>query len=92
MDPKKYYTNQNHIKDLYTLLYYVHNGLISQGEQSVEKYKPDSEDNLYNAELILNLPLSLEQNYRDSRYDSNLSTSDFDKTLENINNSKENLD
>lgn len=31
MNPKKYYTNQNHIKELYTLLYCVHNGLISQG-------------------------------------------------------------
>jgi lipopolysaccharide cholinephosphotransferase len=31
MDPKKYYTNQNHIKELYTLLYFVHNALISNG-------------------------------------------------------------
>ncbi len=31
MDSKKYYTNQNHIKELYTLLYFVHNCLVSQG-------------------------------------------------------------
>jgi len=31
MNPKKYYTNQTHIKELYTLLYFVHNSLISHG-------------------------------------------------------------
>ncbi len=31
MNPKKYYTNQTQIKELYTLLYFVHNGLISHG-------------------------------------------------------------